>query len=158
MEAWSGGLKARASQVPTGQCPVWPQGGGGAVVFMVALLIALTHSGPRGLLSASQGISPLLTAVPGVAWRAREGLYLRGQESARTDDRQEASSAQCPRTQYQAPMCTHGTEKASSMAGPSSSHSLSSPYLSPLCLDSLHGLLSVAHSSKCLSVACQALG
>lgn len=102
--------------------------------------------------------SPPLTAVPGVARKARGDLYLRGQESARTDDRQEASSAQCPRTQYQAPMCTHGTEKASGMAGPSSGHSLSSSYLSPLCLDSSHGLLSVTHSTKCLSVACQGPG
>lgn len=71
---------------------------------------------------------------------------------------------QWPPTKYQAPMCTHGTrctpatEKASGIAVPSSGHSLLSPYPSPLCLDSLHGLLSVTHSSKCLSVACQGPG
>lgn len=118
------------------------------MVFTVALLIALTHSGPRGLLSASQGIPPTHCC----SWGGMEGQ--RGSVPQGTGVCQD----QCPRTQYQAPMCTHGTEKASGMAGPSSGHSLSSSYLSPLCLDSPHGLLSVTHSTKCLSVACQGPG
>lgn len=85
----NGGLKAQACQVPTRQCPVWPRGAGMAVVFTVALLIALTHSGPCGLLSASQG-GPLTAAVPRVTWRARVGLYVGRLGSARMDDRQEA--------------------------------------------------------------------
>lgn len=54
-------------QVPTGQWPIGPWGGGGSkclrVVFTVALLIVLTHSASW----------PTLTAVPG-GWRARVGF------------------------------------------------------------------------------------
>lgn len=123
------------------------------MVFTVALLIALTHSGPRGLLSASQGIPPTHCC----SWGGMEGQ--RGSVPQGTGVCQD----QCPRTQYQAPMCTHGTEKASGMAGPSSGQPLEFLPKSPLLgftpwppqRDPQHqmficGLPGARHWAKCL--------